>query len=72
MQQNYDQKVNSFPGKIGDSVYVKREAKTNKLDSKSHGPYKIVDFLNKNNVIVETFESKRFQKHVDKLKLAYE
>ena len=59
-KQIYYQKVNPFPGKLGDSVYVKREAKTNKLDSKSHGPYQIVDFLNKNNVILEAFEGKRF------------
>ena len=71
-KQLYDKKVNPFPGKIGDSVYVKREIKTNKLDSKSHGPYKIVGLLDKNTVILETTEGKRFQKHVDKVKIAYE
>ena len=71
-KQLHDQKLNPFPGKIGDSVYVKREAKTNKLDSKSHGPYKIVQLLDKHTAILETEDGKRFQKHIDKLKIAYQ
>lgn len=71
-KQIYDRKLNAFTGKVGDKVYVKRETKPNKLDSKSHGPYTIVEILDKHTAILETTDRKRFQKHADKPKVAYE
>lgn len=46
--------------------------KSNESDSKSHGPYKIVDLLDQHTAILEILDGKRFQNHVDKQKVAYE
>lgn len=68
----YDRKINPFDGKVGDNVYVKRDVKTNNLDSKCHGLYRIIDTLDEHTAILEITEGKRFQKHLDKLKVAHE
>lgn len=66
-----DRKINPFVGKVRDEVYVKRENKTIKKDSKSQGPYTIVEILDKHTTLLETTDGKRFQKHIDKLKVAH-
>ena len=71
-KEKYDQKIKPFLGKVGDQVYVKKEAKVyGKLDDKYHGPYTLVKILDKNNAILGKPDEKLFQKHFDKLKLVY-
>ncbi|XP_051153378.1 uncharacterized protein LOC127287824 [Leptopilina boulardi] len=71
-KENYDRKLKPFLGKIGDKAYVLREVKKSKFEPYYHGPYEIVDILDKHTAILITNEGQRFQKHIDKLKLAYE
>lgn len=61
-----------FLEKIGDEAYVLREVKRNKFEPYYHGTYEIVNILEKHTAILITKDGQRFQKHVDKLKLAYE
>ena len=70
---NYDAKARSFLGKVGDKVYVQKEVKKHgKLDSKYYGPFEIIKLLDKHTAILKDKNETLFQKHVDKLKIAYE
>ena len=61
-----------FLGNVGDQVYVKKKTKAyGKLDNKFHRPYSLVKILDKHNDILEKSDGNLFQKHFDKLKLAY-
>ena len=69
-KENYDRKVKPFLRNVGDQVYVQREVKTRgKLDSKYHGPYTLINILDKNNAILEKPDGKLFQKHFNQLKI---
>lgn len=59
-------------GKTGEKAHVLREVKKDKLDPSYHSPYEIGDILDKHNAILVTNGGRCFQKHVDKLKFAYE
>ncbi|CAK9827891.1 hypothetical protein ANTRET_LOCUS5530 [Anthophora retusa] len=65
----YDRKACPFDGEIGDMAYVTVEPRKGKFSRRYHGPYKIVGILEKNNIILEDENGKRFAKHFDKLKL---
>ncbi|CAK9816540.1 Retrovirus-related Pol polyprotein from transposon 17.6 [Anthophora quadrimaculata] len=65
----YDRKACPFNGKIGDLAYVIVEPRKGKFSKRYHGPYRIVGILEKNNIILEDENGKRFAKHFDKLKL---
>ena len=67
----YDRKTRYHDYSCGDWVYVQKEARENKLDKTYVGPYKIVDVLEKNNVVLQTSNNKRILKHVDKIKPSY-
>ena len=67
----YDKRLNEQDFAVGDLVDVLNEPKKSKFDSQYVGPYEIIELLDKNNVILESAEGKRFLKHMDKLKYAY-
>ena len=70
---NYDAKARSFLGKVGDKVYVQKEVKKHsKLDRKYYGPFEIVKLLYKHTSILKEKNETLLQKHVDKIKIAYE
>ena len=65
-EENYDRKVKSFLGNVGDQIYFKMDVKRHgKLDNKYHGPYTLIEILDKNNAILEKPDRKLFQKHFD-------
>ena len=63
----HDRNLNEKSFKVGDIVHTLRETGKHKFQSKYLGPYEIVEFLDKNNVILESKEAKRILKHMDKL-----
>ena len=62
-KENNDQKARPLNAKIGDQVYVVKDTRDGKFDSRAHGPYAIVAFTQYNNVTLETGNGKRFSKH---------
>ncbi|XP_043474358.1 uncharacterized protein LOC122506310 [Leptopilina heterotoma] len=49
-KERYDKSIKPFLGKIGDKAYVLIEGMKRKFDPHYHGPYTIVDILDKNNM----------------------
>ena len=67
----YNRKVKSCSYSPGDFVYVFKEPQKNKLDRTYIGPYKIINILEKHNLVLETDTNKCILKHMDKVKPAY-
>ena len=63
----YDKKSRPFNAKIGDQLYVVKDVRDGKFDSRAYGPYTIVGFTANGNVTLETENGERFTKHSDKL-----
>ncbi|XP_015120454.1 uncharacterized protein LOC107043447 [Diachasma alloeum] len=66
----YDQKTHPMEIKIGDFVCVEKEPRYGKLDQQYVGPFEVVGITEKGNVILETEDGKRLEKHPNKLKSA--
>ena len=63
----YNKKSHPLNAKIGDQVYVVKDVRDGKFDSRAHGPYTIEGFTVNGNVTLETENGERFMKHSDKL-----
>ena len=63
----YDKKSRPLNAKIGDQVYVVKDVRDGKFDSRAHGPYTVVGSTANGNVTLETENGQRFTKHLDKL-----
>lgn len=63
----YDKRTRPLNAKIEDRIYVFKNAREGKFDSRAHDPYTIVGFTPHNNVTLETESGERFSKHADKL-----
>ena len=70
-KEYYDRRSRTHEYSSGHWVYILKEARANKLDKAYIGPYKIIDILEKRNVILENDKNKRILKHIDKIKPAY-
>ena len=66
-----DRNARPLNGKIGDHVYVFKEVRDGKFESRATGPYKIVSFTENNNAILETETGERFSKHKEKLRISH-
>ena len=67
----YDRKVKSCSYSPADLVYVLKEPRKNNLDRTYIGPYKIINILEKHNLVFETDSNKRILRYMDKVKPAY-
>ena len=63
----YDRRARPLNAKVGDQVYVIKDTRQGKFDSRAHGPYTILGFTSNTNVTLETENGERFSKHADKL-----
>ena len=66
-KEAYDKKARPLHAKLGDQVYVVKNTRKGKFDSRAHGPYPIAGLTAKGNATLETENGERFSKHVDKL-----
>ena len=66
-KEAYDKRARPLNAKLEDQVYVVKDTREGKFDSRAHGPYTILGFTAKGNATLETENGERFSKHVDKL-----
>ena len=63
----YDKRARPLNAEIGDQVYVVKDDRIGKFDSRAHSPYTIVGFTANNNMILESENGERFSQHADEL-----
>lgn len=64
---SYDKNANVHQYYPGQYVYINKEVRKGSLDAKFTGPYKVIDALPNNNVIIELDSKERKNIHIDKI-----
>lgn len=71
-KEYYDRRIRAYNFKVDDLAYLLKEPLKNKLDNQYIGPYKIIEILGNNNVMLDVGHGRMRTVHTDKLKIAHE
>lgn len=66
----YDKRVNAVTFEVNDNVFFINDAKTDKFSKEYHGPYRIIEVLNHENVKIKIGKSTRIV-HVNRLRKSH-